>query len=61
MAFDQNSYITDFKRDNYDQIAILVPKGKKLDIKRCAAEKGISVSQLVVRALEECYKLDLSK
>lgn len=61
MAFDANQYIADFKRNNYDQIGILVPKGRKKTIKDCAAREGISVSQLVIKALEECYKLDLSK
>ena len=61
MAFDQNKYITEFKRDNYDQMAFLVPKGKRKVIKDYAQKQGLSVSQLVVRALEEQYKLDLGK
>lgn len=61
MAFDQNRYISDFKRENYDQMAFLVPKGRRKIIKDYASKQGLSVSQLVVRALEECYKLDLSR
>ncbi len=61
MAFDQNRYISDFKKENYDQMAFLVPKGKRKVIKDFANKQGLSISQLVIRALEEQYKLDLSK
>lgn len=61
VAFDQNKYISDFKKDNYDQMAFLVPKGKRKVIKDFANKQGLSISQLVIRALEEQYKLDLSK
>lgn len=61
MAFDQNQYINEYKRENYDRLSILIPKGRKKDIKTIADSKGVSVSQLVVEALETCYNLDLSK
>ena len=61
MAFDQNQYINDYKRQNYDTIRALVPKGKAQDIKVFAKSKGLSVSQLIVEALEGYYNLDLSK
>lgn len=61
MAFDQNRYISDFKKENYDQMAFLVPKGKRKIIKDFANKQGLSISQLVIQALEEQYKLDLSK
>jgi hypothetical protein len=61
MAFDQNKYVADFKRENYDAVTFLIPKGEKAALKQRAQIDGISVSQLVVRALEEFYKLDLGK
>nr|DAP05357.1 MAG TPA: hypothetical protein [Caudoviricetes sp.] len=61
MAFDANKYKNQYEKDNYDRILILVPKGKKADIKERAEELGISVSELIVRALEKMYLLDLSK
>ena len=61
MAFDQDKYIADFKKENYDQMAFLVPKGKRQVVRECAAKRGVTISQLVVQALEECYNLDLSK
>ena len=61
MAFDQIAYNNDFKRQNYDEIRALVPKGKREEIKTFAKEKGVSVSRLVVEALEAHYGLNLSK
>ena len=61
MAFDQIAYNNDFKRQHYDEVRVLLPKGKKELVKKYAAEKGLSVSRLIVEALEEHCKLDLSK
>lgn len=61
MAFDNNSYQADYKRQNYDRLNILVPRGRGKSIKAEAGKRGISVSQLVVQALEAHCKLDLSK
>ena len=61
MAFDQNQYINDWKRRNYDEVRVLIPKGKKETIKKMAKEKGLRVSRFIVEALENHYKLDLSK
>ena len=59
--FDETKYKADFARENYDRVVFTVPKGKRADIKRCASLKGISITQLIVRALEQSYNLDLSK
>lgn len=61
MAFDNNSYQADYKRQNYDVIRALIPKGKKQVLQKYAKEQGKSVSQIVVEALEGHCKLDLSK
>ena len=61
MAFDQNQYINDWKRRNYEEVRVLIPTGKKETIKKMAKEKGLSVSRFIVEALENHYKLDLSK
>ena len=61
MAFDENEYKARYQRENYDRVIILIPKGKKADIKERAEDLGISVSELIVRALEKMYLLDLSK
>ena len=68
MAFDQKKYVSEYTKENYDRIEVLVPKGKKDLLKQTAAEweikddKGrISVSQLFIRAVQKCYGIDLSK
>ena len=61
MAFDENKYKDEFNRVNYDRIIFTVPKGRKADIKACANENGLSTTELVIRALEHTYNLDLSK
>lgn len=61
MAFDQIGYIADYNKQNYDVIRATVPKGRGKEIKDFARLQGVSVSQLIVNALETCYKLDLSK
>ena len=61
MSFDQQKYIADYNKANYDTIRALIPKGKSKYVKSFAKERGKSVSQLIVDALEECYKLDLGK
>lgn len=61
MAFDQNQYVADYKRQNYDVIRALIPKGRSKDVKAYAKARGLSVSQVIVEALEVHCKLDLSK
>lgn len=61
MAFDQIGYITQFSKENYDVIRATIPKGKRKVVRECATAKGVSISRLIVDALEQCYNLDLSK
>lgn len=61
MAFDPIGYKNQFRSENYDAVQFYVPKGKRNEIKKRAKELGISVSELIVRALEKQYLLDLSK
>lgn len=68
MAFDQSKYIADFIKENYDRIDVKIPKGKRAILKEIATKQNItdnrgriSVSRLFVEAVEEKYKIDLSK
>lgn len=58
--FDQNKYINEFKRKNLDRIPIEVPKGKREILKKIAIDHNTSVNQLVIGAVEEKYKIDLT-
>lgn len=53
MAFDQIKYNNDYNRANYDKITIMVPKGEKDDWKALAEEKGISMTELIRRAVAD--------
>lgn len=60
MGFDQNKYVNEFKKQNYDRITILVPKGKKAELQDYAKCNDISLSRLIMLALEEKTQIDLS-
>lgn len=68
MAFDQQQYITEYVRENYDQVMVKIPKGKKQLLKQKAQELNItddkgktSVNRMIIEAIEQVYGLDLSK
>lgn len=68
MAFDQSKYIAEFRKENYDRIEILIPKGSKTILKKIAMDHNIldskgkvSVSRMIVEAVEQIYEVDLSK
>lgn len=56
-----NDYVNNFKREHYDRIVFLVPKGKGKLLKDLAADNGISVSRLIIETLETGLDIDLSK
>lgn len=61
MAYDKVAYIQQYNKDNYDVIRAYVPKGRRVAVKAAAEQRGISVSTLVVQALESyCPELDLT-
>lgn len=60
MAFDQNKYKHKFEKEHYDVFNLTLRKGHDIILKEYAKSKGISVSQLIIRALEKTYLLDLT-
>lgn len=61
MAFDQQKYIQEFNKENYDRVEFNIPKGRKKELKQFAKSKGRSVSEVIVEALESYYDINLSK
>lgn len=53
MAFDQIKYSNDYNRENYDKISVLVPKGEREQWKALAKRQGISVSEMIRRAVAD--------
>lgn len=50
-AFDQISYINEYNKEKYDRITILVPKGKKEQIREKAKAEGKSVNEYIIGAI----------
>lgn len=60
MSFNKYTYNRAYKRETYDKVLFLVPKGKKQIIKNCAENHGVSMAKLIIHALETTYGIDLS-
>lgn len=59
---NNQAYVNVYKKNNYDEMRFLVPKGKREDIKALVKEKGFSsISALVVTAIEQQYNINISK
>lgn len=61
MAFDQTAYVAAYRKENYDRIYLQIPKGRKAEIKKEAKNRGLTINQFIVTAIEEHYGMDLSK
>lgn len=51
--FNSNKYKATFARENYDRLAIQLPKGEKATVKAYAAEHGLSLNAFVAAAIRE--------
>lgn len=51
--FNQIEYQNNYKREKYDKIEVIVPKGEKEHIKAAAKEAGLSVSAYIYKAVQE--------
>lgn len=61
MAFDQTQYTNDYQRRKYDRVTVLLPKGRKRELKAYADAQGKSIGAVIIEAVESHCKLDLSK
>ena len=53
------AYIDNYKRENYDSVRILVPKGYRDTIRGHASARGESNNAFIIRAIREQIKRDL--
>lgn len=51
MAFDKAKYDVSHKKEHYDQLKIVIPKGKKEELKGMASRQGKEMSRFVRDAL----------
>lgn len=56
----RNGYKTQYNKDNYDYIRATIPRGKRETLRDYAAARGMSISQVIVDALETVTGLDLT-
>lgn len=57
--FNQIKYNNEFNRANYDRISLMLPKGKKEELKQVAQDRGLkSVNALIIAAIEKFIKSD---
>ena len=54
----QNRATQKYIKNNYDEVKLRMPKGKKATIKEHASTKGESMNAFVVRAIDETIKRD---
>jgi len=50
-GFNQIKYQNEFNKQRYDRINLMVPKGKKDELKQAASKQGISVNEYINRML----------
>ena len=51
--FDAIKYQNDFNKRHYDRIVIMVPKGKKDELKTFCKEQGFSMNEFIISAVRE--------
>ena len=61
MSKTETQYKNAYNKSHYDRVKIFFPIDSKEKIKAEAAKRGLSVNELIVRALEEKYNLNLHK
>ncbi len=61
MAFDQIKYNNDYTRTHYKRLSVLIPQDKAAALQSLAQQKGKSMNQLIVDALEGFYQIDLKR
>ena len=57
--FDKKEYDYKFKRENYEQLRMDIPKGNKRLLKEYAEANGLSMADLIVAAVKRQYGIDL--
>ena len=51
--FNQIAYQNDYKREKYDRMELLLPKGRKEILKKKAKAAGVSMSEYIKSLLEK--------
>ena len=55
-----SQYKAEHRRNNYDQVVLEIPKGKKELLVKLKSKYKTSINRVIVKALEDTYGIDLS-
>lgn len=58
--FDKIKYQNEFNKANYDRIEIVVPKGKKAELKEIIKASGQSMSEYINQAINERIEKEIT-
>ncbi len=53
-----SEYKNKFNTEKYDRVGLMLPKGKKQDVKEHAKKKGESMNGFIIRAIDETMQKD---
>lgn len=56
MAYEKIKYNNQYNKENYDKITILVPRGEKDEWKAFAQQNGISLTEMIRRAVADYFE-----
>lgn len=54
--FDQVAYQNEYNKNKYDRFSLMLPKGRKAELKALADEQGMSLNELINSILTEALK-----
>ncbi len=51
--FDQIAYQNEYNKENYDRVTVMLPKGRKEQLREHAKEKGLSLNALISELIKK--------
>ena len=60
MSFDFNAYKKQYNKDNYTELKIRIPKGKRHIIDDLSERTGKSINRIFIEAVERHYHVNLT-
>lgn len=54
----KSEYKNKFNAEKYDRVGLMLPKGKKQEVKEHAEKKGESMNGFIIRAIDETMQKD---
>lgn len=61
VAFDKLEYDSQYIKTHYHRTPFVVPKGAKAELQQAADDRGVSMTQLILSAIEQKYGVSLTE